>query len=156
MSSRTDEREFEDFMSKYGKIVKCAIVYDQKTGKSRGFGFITYADKEDAVYARKEVNGKELDGREVRVDFSITRKAHSPTPGHYMGRETYRRSRSRDRYSRRSRSRDRRRRSRSRSYDRRRSSRDRYDSRSSRRGYERDPRDDGYRSSRRSASPRRR
>jgi len=138
MSTRTDERTFEDFVSKYGDIKKAVIVYDQKTGRSRGFGFATFHDKEDAVAAREKLNGAELEGREIRVDFSITKRAHSPTPGQYMGREKrrsrsrdrYRRSRSRDGYSRRSRSRDR--------YSRRSRSRDRY----SRSGYGRDPRDD--------------
>lgn len=97
MSTRTDERTFEEFMSKYGDLKKAVIVYDQKTGRSRGFGFATFHDKEDAVAAREKCNGAELEGREIRVDFSITKRAHSPTPGHYMGRER-RRSRSRDRY----------------------------------------------------------
>jgi len=128
MSTSTDERTFESFMSKYGELKKAVIVYDQKTGRSRGFGFATYVEKEDAVEAREKINGKTIDGRELRVDFSITKRAHDPTPGQYMGRET-RRSRSRDRYSRRDRHRSR--------------SRDRY----SRSGYGRDPRDDYRRSS---------
>ena len=30
----------------------------------------------------------ELDGKKIRVDFSITKRAHTPTPGCYMGRPT--------------------------------------------------------------------
>ncbi len=35
--------------------------------------------------ARREAHGRELDGRHIRVDFSITDRAHTPTPGVYLG-----------------------------------------------------------------------
>ncbi len=34
------------------------------------------------------MNGSELDGRRIRVDYSITKRPHTPTPGVYMGRPT--------------------------------------------------------------------
>merc|ERR1712228_797490 len=49
----------------------------------------------DATEAREALNGTELDGRKIRVDYSITKRAHTPTPGMYMGRPTS--SRDRDR-----------------------------------------------------------
>jgi len=136
MSLRTDERTLRDVCERYGKLTKVAVVLD-KYQRSRGFAFVTYDDIEDAREAKDRINGKDIDGREVRCDFSITKKAHEATPGQYMGRRRrsrspprrrYRsRSRSRDRYSRRSRDRyERRDRSRS---------RDRYDSHRSRRDY---------------------
>merc|ERR1711953_456654 len=133
--------DLEEIFSKYGRIESCVIVTD-KSQQSRGFGFISFSSVSDAQEAREQMNGKRIDNREVRVDYSITKRAHTPTPGQYMGRESQRsypsrrygrdRSRSRDRYSRRDsrrdRSRDRRDRSRDRGYSRRdRSrSRDRY------------------------------
>jgi len=36
------------------------------------------------------MNDQEIDGRRIRVDFSITKRPHTPTPGVYMGRPTYR------------------------------------------------------------------
>ncbi|KAK9395641.1 hypothetical protein NXF25_019002 [Crotalus adamanteus] len=36
----------------------------------------------------EHANGMELDGRRIRVDYSITKRAHTPTPGIYMGRPT--------------------------------------------------------------------
>jgi len=38
--------------------------------------------------AKERLNGAELDGRRIRVDYSITQRAHTPTPGVYMGRPT--------------------------------------------------------------------
>ena len=38
--------------------------------------------------AKEQCNGLELDGRRIRVDYSITKRAHTPTPGVYMGKPT--------------------------------------------------------------------
>jgi RNA recognition motif-containing protein len=57
-----------------------------QTGRSRGFGFCYFRKTSDAEKAREAMNGMELQGRKIRVDFSVTRRAHTPTPGRYMGR----------------------------------------------------------------------
>jgi hypothetical protein len=45
-----------------------------------------YFDKlEDAIKAKEQGHGLEIDGNTVRTDFSFTKKEHSPTPGRYMG-----------------------------------------------------------------------
>ncbi|KAG0424671.1 hypothetical protein HPB47_028132 [Ixodes persulcatus] len=36
--------------------------------------------------AKDRCNGLEIDGRKIRVDYSITQRAHTPTPGIYMGK----------------------------------------------------------------------
>lgn len=38
--------------------------------------------------AKDRSNGQEIDGRKIRVDYSITKRAHTPTPGIYMGKPT--------------------------------------------------------------------
>ena len=43
---------------------------------------------EDAKAAKEECCGMDIDGRKIRVDYSITTRAHTPTPGVYMGRPT--------------------------------------------------------------------
>jgi cold-inducible RNA-binding protein len=40
---------------------------DRETGRSRGFGFVTYAEVQDADVALKEMEGYELDGRNIHV-----------------------------------------------------------------------------------------
>ena len=44
--------------------------------------------QDDATEAKNALNGTEMDDRKIRVDFSITKRAHTPTPGMYMGRPT--------------------------------------------------------------------
>ena len=56
-------------------------------GRSRGFGFIYYEEVDSAKNAKDNAHGIEIDGRVVRIDYSITRKAHTPTPGVYLGKK---------------------------------------------------------------------
>ena len=83
------------------------------------------------LQAKENCNGLELDGRRIRVDYSITKRAHTPTPGVYMGRPTKSKDDDRDKDRDRGRDRDDRYDDRSR-YD----DKSRYDDRGS--GYDRD------------------
>lgn len=85
LSIRTVERDLDDEFSRFGRVEKVTIVYDQRSGRSRGFGFIRMATTEDATKCIQELNGIELNGRRIRVDYSVTERAHAPTPGEYMG-----------------------------------------------------------------------
>ncbi|XP_074659686.1 transformer-2 protein homolog beta-like isoform X2 [Tubulanus polymorphus] len=118
LSLYTQERDLKEVFQRYGSVDEVQVVYDHRTGRSRGFAFLYYRNSEDAKVAKERCNGIEIDGRRIRVDFSITERAHTPTPGIYLGKSTgrgYRRSPS-PRYSRSSRHYSRRSRSRSRSY----------------------------------------
>merc|ERR1712141_758824 len=66
------------------------VILDGKTGRSRGFAFVYFESQEDAKASKEAMNDQEIDGRRVRVDFSITKRPHTPTPGVYMGQPTYR------------------------------------------------------------------
>jgi len=96
LSLYTTERELEAEFGKFGPMEKVQVVLDGHSGRSRGFAFIYYENVEDATEARTSMSGVELDGRKIRVDYSITKRAHTPTPGMYMGRPTAGSSRSRD------------------------------------------------------------
>lgn len=58
----------------------------QQTHRSRGFCFIYFENLSDARVAKDACSGMEVDDRRIRVDYSITQRAHTPTPGVYMGR----------------------------------------------------------------------
>jgi len=93
LSLYTTERQLEKEFGRFGTIERTQVVLDGYSGRSRGFAFIYYESVHDASDAKKEMNGMELDGKKIRVDFSITKRAHTPTPGMYMGRPTGGRSR---------------------------------------------------------------
>lgn len=56
-----------------------------QTARSRGFGFVTMSTVEEATECIERLNGLELNGRRMRVDYSTTHRPHDPTPGAYMG-----------------------------------------------------------------------
>jgi len=93
LSIRTQERDLEDEFSRFGRVEKVTIVYDQRSDRSRGFGFIKMSTVEEATKCVQELNGIELNGRRIRVDYSVTDRPHAATPGEYMG---HRRSGRRD------------------------------------------------------------
>jgi len=65
----TDDSLAEAFKS-HGNITSARVVTDRETGRSRGFGFVEYADRRDAEDAKEKMNGVEVDGRAIRVDFA--------------------------------------------------------------------------------------
>lgn len=136
LSYKTTEEDLKALFSPCGSIKECNVVLDPMTKESRGFAFLMFETTQEAERAVEEVNGKELNGRKLRVEKARRSRGHGPTPGRYMGKarrnsrdlhsgDRYNRSHSRSgSYHRRSRSRSsprRSRRSRSHSYHRHRS-----------------------------------
>ncbi|GJZ03090.1 ribonuclease H-like domain-containing protein [Tanacetum coccineum] len=117
--SRTTANDLFPLFDKYGKVVDIFIPKDRRTGDSRGFAFVRYKYSDEAQKAVDRLDGRELIGREITVQFA----KYGPN-AERMYRDDYRdrgyrrsRSRSRDRYDRyRGRDRGHRYRSRSRSY----------------------------------------
>ncbi len=67
LSWDTDSEGLERAFSVYGEIEEAKVITDRETGRSRGFGFVTFTEA-DAAEKAKELNGTELDGRTIRVD----------------------------------------------------------------------------------------
>ncbi|MGW8257135.1 MAG: RNA-binding protein [Thermoguttaceae bacterium] len=63
----TDEGLHQAF-EKFGEIVEAKVITDRETGRSRGFGFVTFANEEGISTAVSEMNGAQLDGRTIRVN----------------------------------------------------------------------------------------
>nr|AXJ14344.1 transformer-2 splice variant B [Leptopilina clavipes] len=89
LSICTTEEQIYHIFSKYGPVKRVIVVIDAKTRRSRGFSFVYFESPEDAKVAKDQCTGMEIDGRRIRVDFSITQRAHTPTPGIYMGKPTH-------------------------------------------------------------------
>ncbi|TSK53682.1 Cold-inducible RNA-binding protein [Bagarius yarrelli] len=68
LSYETTEHSLEDAFSKYGTIAKVDVIRDRETDRSRGFGFVTFENPDDAKDAMAAMNGKTVDGRTIRVD----------------------------------------------------------------------------------------
>ncbi|KAM4809536.1 cold-inducible RNA-binding protein A-like [Rhinophrynus dorsalis] len=68
LSFETTEQSIEEVFCKYGKITDVVVVKDRETQRSRGFGFVTFENTDDAKDAMLAMNGKSVDGRQIRVD----------------------------------------------------------------------------------------
>ncbi|CAH9101618.1 unnamed protein product [Cuscuta epithymum] len=66
----TNDSSLTDAFSKYGDVVEARVITDRETGRSRGFGFVTFNSVEDASAAIQALDGQMLDGRPVRVNFA--------------------------------------------------------------------------------------
>ena len=53
-----------------GEVTSARVVTDRETGRSRGFGFVEFADEASNQKAIDELNGKELDGRTITVNLA--------------------------------------------------------------------------------------
>lgn len=62
--------DLEEMFNEYGEIAFAKVVIDKATGRSKWFGFVEYKNLDDAVKAQKELNGGEISGREIKVEFA--------------------------------------------------------------------------------------
>ena len=60
--------ELRSAFSNFGKVTDAQIMHDRSTGRSRGFGFVTFEKHADADQAIKQMDGRELDGRPIKVN----------------------------------------------------------------------------------------
>lgn len=68
LSWSTRDDDLRDAFDKFGRLNEAKVVVDRYTGKSRGFGFVTFDDKKGMDEAIDEMNGADLDGRSITVD----------------------------------------------------------------------------------------
>ncbi|MFH1290606.1 MAG: RNA-binding protein [Nanoarchaeota archaeon] len=62
------QKELEELFSPYGEIEEAVVISDKYSGRSKGFGFVTFKDDAAAQKAIAEMNGKEVDGRALKVN----------------------------------------------------------------------------------------
>ena len=70
LSWGTNDDALREAFAVHGEISEAVVICDRDTGRSRGFGFVTFEDDEAADKAIAALNGAELDGRTIRVDVA--------------------------------------------------------------------------------------
>ncbi|TMW59278.1 hypothetical protein Poli38472_004347 [Pythium oligandrum] len=64
------EEQLREIFSEVGSVLNFRLVTDRETGKPKGYGFCEYADGATALSAMRNLNGYEINGRNLRVDFA--------------------------------------------------------------------------------------
>lgn len=64
------DQELRETFEAFGTVTAAEVIFDKRTRRSRGYGFVEMASEAEARRAIEALNGKELHGRELRVDAS--------------------------------------------------------------------------------------
>jgi cold-inducible RNA-binding protein len=68
LSWNTTDESLLDAFSAFGEVTDAKVITDRETGRSRGFGFVTFAESDAASTAIAQMDGTDLDGRTIRVN----------------------------------------------------------------------------------------
>jgi RNA recognition motif-containing protein len=74
LNYRMTEDSLQKMFEKYGEVVSAKIIMDKYSGRSKGFGFVEMASKDDGEKAIQELNESEVEGRNIRVNFARPRQ----------------------------------------------------------------------------------
>ncbi|XP_060619592.2 ribonucleoprotein PTB-binding 1 [Anolis sagrei] len=64
------QQQFEDLVRPFGNLERCFLVYNEKTGHSKGYGFVEYMKKDSAARAKSDLLGKQLGTRTLYVHWT--------------------------------------------------------------------------------------
>jgi RNA recognition motif-containing protein len=68
MNYNTSEDTLRQLFAQYGEVVSVNVITDRYTGRAKGFGFVEMAAEDAAKAAMTALNGKEVDGRQLKVN----------------------------------------------------------------------------------------
>ena len=68
LSYNTTETELKDLFSAYGEVESAKVITDRDTGRSRGFGFVELSNRSEGEQAIAALNGKDVDGRQLKIN----------------------------------------------------------------------------------------
>jgi RNA recognition motif-containing protein len=71
LSYNTSEDRLRDLFSEFGSVASAKIIFNRDTNESKGFGFVEMGSDEEANAAIAGVNGREVDGRQIRVNEAM-------------------------------------------------------------------------------------
>ncbi|MFS7988356.1 putative RNA recognition motif domain, nucleotide-binding alpha-beta plait domain superfamily [Helianthus anomalus] len=89
LSYGTDEMGLRQAFQEYGEVIEAKVITDRDSGRSRGFGFVSYTSADAANTALQDMDGKDLHGRRIRVSFAQERPRPSFGGGGYGGAGGY-------------------------------------------------------------------
>ena len=74
LSFQTSSDDLQQLFAQVGTVESASVVEDRETGRSRGFGFVEMASKEEGQAAIEQFNGKDLNGRNLTVNEAKPRE----------------------------------------------------------------------------------
>ncbi len=81
LSYSTKEADLRRIFGTFGDLAAVALITDRETGRSKGFAFVEFTNDDDAKAAMDEMNGKEVDGRVLKINEARPRNEGAPSGG---------------------------------------------------------------------------
>ncbi len=85
LSFSTSEAQLRDLFAQHGEVTSASLVMDRDTGRPRGFGFVEFANDDQARAAITALDGKNVDGRDIKVNEAKPREAGGGGRGGFGG-----------------------------------------------------------------------
>ena len=73
LSFNTSTNQLEGLFADFGEVTSAQVITDRDTGRSRGFGFVEMKTSDQAASAITGLNGREVDGRSLKVNVAKPR-----------------------------------------------------------------------------------
>jgi len=70
LSYKMTDEEMEKLFAAFGSVTESKVIMDRESGRSKGFGFIEMTNQEEGEEAIKQLDGKEIDGRNIKVNVA--------------------------------------------------------------------------------------
>ena len=80
LSLDATKEELEKFFATVGTVTEVAIIQDRDTGRSKGFGFVTFSTRQEANEAVSRFNGQEFLSRPLKVDMAQEKQDRGRRP----------------------------------------------------------------------------
>jgi RNA recognition motif-containing protein len=85
LSWDTNDQGLREAFEKFGEVSEATVISDRETGRSRGFGFVTFVDDQAGMAAIEGMNGTMLDGRNLNVNEAQERAPRGGGGGGFGG-----------------------------------------------------------------------
>jgi RNA recognition motif-containing protein len=85
LSWGTTDEGLRQAFSGFGEVTDAKVIMDRETGRSRGFGFVTFSNDDAAKEAMTKMDGSNLDGRTLKVNEAQEKEARAPRTGGFGG-----------------------------------------------------------------------
>ena len=89
LSYEVTEEDLRQACEEFGQVETATIIQDRDSGRSKGFGFVEMASKDEGQSAIDGLNGKELKGRALNVNEARPRTENRGSGGGYGGGRRY-------------------------------------------------------------------
>jgi len=82
-----DDGKLKELFSEYGEVEEASVVKEKFSHRSKGFGFVTFKAEDSAKTAVSKMNGKEIEGRALKVDIANPMEARERPPRRDFNRD---------------------------------------------------------------------